>query len=101
MAHRNVHILLAVLGISGITALFLSFTEDVSPMYATSEPRYWTLALPLVLSVPILAASVRWTVSGGFSRPECVVAYAMSLGTAGVTLSFYWPTSEWTSELEG
>ena len=63
MLHRNMHVLLAVFGVSGIVALFLDFVANVSPMDAiVQEDPYWKLAFPFFLSVPILVASSRWIV---------------------------------------
>ena len=106
MTLRNLHILLTVLGASGIAALFLNFVANVSPMDAIiMRDPYWKLAFPFFLSVPILVASMRWIVSGTLSRPERIIWFILSLASAVVTLNRYsgidlddeWPTRtiEW------
>jgi len=82
-------ILHTVSGIAGITALFLPFTENISPVgfvfnILPSESSFsglWLflpLAMPFFLSVFVSAAFVRWMISGLLSRPERTIAYVMS-----------------------
>ncbi len=98
MQHRNIHLMLAVPGMSGVAALFLSFTSDISPMDAAFDDRFWKLALPFFLSIPILAASIRWSFSGSMSLPERAAAYTVALATAAITLSFLWSATDGTEE---
>ena len=96
---RNANLLLTGLGIAGIAALFLPFVGNISPMDASfEEDPFWKLALPFFLSMPVLAASIRWIVSGSLSRPERNVAYTIGLAIACVTLSIYW-SGDWFDEL--
>lgn len=100
MRHRNIHLVLAVPGMSGVAALLLPFTSDISPMDAVFDAALWKLALPFFLSVPILAASIRWSVSGAMSLPEHAVAYTVALASAAATLSFLWSAIDWTGDIE-
>jgi len=98
MQHRNIHLMLTVPGMSGVAALFLSFTSNTSPMDAAFDDDLWKLALPFFLSIPILAASIRWSLSGSMSLPERAVAYTVALAAAAVTLSFLWSATDRTGE---
>ena len=94
-------ILLTVSGIAGITALFLPFVQDISPVsfvfnfllleFSNREGWFYIslwpflpLAMPFFLSVFVSAAFVRWMISGLLSRPErtiaCVISSMMALG---------------------
>ena len=87
-AHRSiVHLLLTVVGITGIVGLFLPFADSTSPVDAVSDRELWRLALPFFLAVLVSAASIRWVISGSFSRPERAIAYVVSASMVGVTLS--------------
>src|SRR5437899_1510990 len=60
-AHRSIaHLLLTVVGITGIVGLFLPFTWGKSPVDAVSDKELWRLALPFFLAVLASAASIRW-----------------------------------------
>ena len=91
-AHQSiVHLLLTVAGITGIVALFLPFTWGKSPVDAVSDKELWRLALPFFLAVLASAASIRWVISGSFSRLERTIAYVVSASMVGVTLSRWFP----------
>lgn len=75
------------MGISGIAGLFLPFTYGTSPLDAVSDRELWRLALPFFLAVLASAASIRWIISGSFSRPERTIAYVVSASMACVTVS--------------
>jgi len=87
-AHRStLHLLLTVVGMTGIAGLFLPFTYSTSPVEAISDSALWLLALPFFLALPASAASIRWIISRSFSRTDRAIAYVASAATAGVTLS--------------
>ena len=91
-AHRSiVHLLLTVVGMTGIAALFLRFAYSTSPVDAASDRELWRLALPLFLAVLASAASIRWVISGSFSGRERAIAYIVSCSMVGVTLSLWFP----------
>ncbi len=87
-------ILHTVAGIAGITALFLPFNRDESPVsiifnvlpswidtedlpyIANLEP--FPTYMAFFLPVFVFAAFVRWMISGLLSRPERAIAYSMS-----------------------
>jgi hypothetical protein len=100
-AHRSIaHLLLTVVGMTGIAGLFLPFTWGTSPVDAVSEGALWRLALPFFLAVLASAASIRWVISGSFSGLERATAYVVSASMVGVTLSLWFPlgpstTQEW------
>ena len=88
MRLQNLHLVLAIVGISGIVALFLPFTYDVSPMMGVIDEGFWPLSFPFFLSIAVSAASVRWITSGSFSKLESATAYIVSSATAGITLAW-------------
>lgn len=90
-AHRSiVHLLLTVVGMTGIAGLFLPFTFRTSPVEA-STTELWRLAVPFFLAVLASAASIRWVVSGSFSGSERAIAYVVSASMVCVTLSLWFP----------
>jgi len=86
-----VHLLLTIVGMTGIVGLFLPFTFGTSPVDAVSDKELWRLALPFFLAVLASAASIRWVISGSFSGAERAIAYVVSASMAGVTLSLWFP----------
>ena len=96
-------ILHTVAGIAGITALFLPFTEDISPVsfvvsLSSSDFLFWhnlLFAITFFLPVFVSAAFVRWMISGLLSRTERAIAYVMSsmmaLGILNFITSFLLP----------
>ena len=96
----NVHLLLAVLGTTGIAGLFFSFTMEVSPMNAILEKDLWRLAAPFFLAVFVTVASIRRIFSVSFSKVEKVIAYIAGLLAAGVTVSFIFNSDMWPSGLQ-
>jgi hypothetical protein len=90
------HSILTLLGMAAIPVLFLPFAYDVSPVAAIFDKDLWRLALPFFLAPFAVAASIRWIVSGSFSRLERVIAYVVSAAVAPTTLSVYlkedWPS---------
>lgn len=99
-----VHWFLAAGGLTGIVALFLPFTEGVSPVDAALS-YFWKIATPFFLSILISGASIRWAVSRSLSRVERWVAYMLSCASAFATLFFvflslnWWPSNaqDWVS----
>jgi len=86
-------IILTIVGMTGIVGLFLPFTLGASPvdtLNLSPEDIFLVtsrlLAFPAFLSIFASAASIRWIVSGSFSRLERAIAYVVSAATAGVTL---------------
>jgi hypothetical protein len=91
----NVHLLLAVAGMTGIAGLFLPFYWDVSPMKALFDKSLWQLAAPALLSVLITVANIRWIISSTFSKAEKVIAFIISLAAAVITLSILYNGNMW------
>ena len=85
--HRGNQLLLAIGGITGIAGLFLPFIYGVSPMNAITIDGLERAGFPFFLSILIFAAAIRWMMSGAFSITERIVAYAVSVGAACVTIS--------------
>jgi len=100
MITSTAHLLLTVVGMTGIVALSLPFAYDYSPIEAVFKKGLWPFALPFFLSILASAASVRWIISDSFSRPEQVIAYVLSASTAGVTLSLYVNSDGWPSNVQ-
>ncbi len=101
LGHRSmVHLLLTIIGMIGIVGLFLPFTYGTSPVDAVSDRELWRLALPFFLAVLVSAASIRWVISGSFSRRERAIAYVVSTLMAGVTLSLWFPFKEGPSTIQ-
>jgi len=89
-----VQLLLTVAGVAGIAGLFLPFTFGTSPIDAALDKDFWRLAIPFFLAILASAASIRWVMSGSFSRLERAIAYIVSALIAGVTLSLWFPPFE-------
>jgi predicted MFS family arabinose efflux permease len=85
---------------TGIVALSLPFAYDYSPIEAVFKKGQWPFALPFFLSILASAASIRWIISGSFSRPEQIIAYALSTAMAGVTMSLYVNSYGWPSNIQ-
>ena len=99
-----VHLVLTILGMAGVAGLFLPFVYGVSPVAAAFHEHMWLLALPSFLAPLAIAASVRWIMSGSFSRLERAIAYLLSTAMVAMLLVIYadsenWPTGlqEWIS----
>ena len=100
MITSTAHLLLTVVGMTGLVALSLPFAYDYSPIGAVFKEGLWPFALPFFLSILVSAASVRWIISGSFSRAEQIIAYALSTAMAGVTLSVYLNSDGWPSNVQ-
>ncbi len=73
---------LIVAGLAGVVAVFLPFTENISPfdtLYGLDD-HLWQLGLPFFLALPITAASLRLLLSATLSTAEKIFAYVMSIG---------------------
>ncbi len=100
-AHRSiVHLLLTVVGMTGIAGLFLPFTFGTSPLEAASTKELWRLAVPFFLAVLASAASIRWVTSGSFSGSERAIAYVVSASMVGVTLSLWFPLKDGPANIQ-
>ena len=88
MRQRNLHLVLAIVGIAGIVALFIPFTADISPMVAIFTGSFWQLALPLFLTIPILVASIRLAMTNSLSKLESAIAYI--LGGTAIGNTVFW-----------
>jgi hypothetical protein len=78
--------------VTGTAAVFLPFTSNVPPFGAVvpdSMIDVWRLAWPFFLIVPIAVLGVRVARSGRLTRADAIVAYALAIGVAGLTLSQY------------
>lgn len=102
----NVHLFLAFAGTTGIVGLFLPFSYDTSPILALLNAYVWQLGFPFFLSIFIIAATIRWIITGALLKVEKVIAYFVSVVAIVVTLSFIfngemWPSNfqEWLSVL--
>jgi hypothetical protein len=74
---------IAIAGTTGVLVPFLPFLPHVSPVEAMTEMYgYWRLALPALLSIPILAAYVVWDVRGRMFGAGSVTLYALAIATA-------------------
>lgn len=89
LPQRKFHLWLTLAGLTGIVSLFMPFTWSVSPMQAILERDFWKLASPFFLSVLISIASLRWIISGSFSRTSQIFGYVISSLSAIVTISFF------------
>ena len=92
--HGRIKLPLGLAVITGTAALFLPFTAGVSPFNAvvpdsTDFFPVWRLAWPFFLIVPIAVLGVRVARSGRLTRADAIVAYALAIGVAGLTLSQY------------
>ncbi len=96
----NVHLFLAVAGMTGIVGLFLPFSWSTSPLKAVSENNLWQIATPAFLSVFITGASIRWLISGSFSKAEKAIAYILSVLSTCVTLLFIFSGGIWPSDVQ-
>jgi hypothetical protein len=92
---RVVHMVLTFLGMTGIAGLFLPFVYGVSPAAAASQKDLWLLALPFFLAPLAIAASLRWIMSGSFSRVERALAYVFSAAMAASTALLYVSSEGW------
>ncbi len=81
-------LLLTIAGVAGIPGAFLPFTWNTSPLDAARTlplmkgyfgEGLWALGVPLLLAVPVAAASIRWHLARRLSRLERVSAYLMAL----------------------
>ena len=78
---------LTVTAMTGIAAILLPFTADISPAIGVlSDVR--PLAFPFLLSVLVSAAYVRRSISGSLSRPEQALAYVATAVSVAMTFSF-------------
>ncbi len=98
---RNVHLFLAVAGTSGIAGLFLPFSWNTSPIKAVLDENVFQLAAPAFLSLFITAATIRWIISGAFSKAEKAIAYLVGLAAAVVTLTIYLEDGWWSYDFQG
>jgi hypothetical protein len=87
--HRSVHLLLAIVGTTGIAGLFLPFSFNYSPVKAVSDEYIWRLATPFFLSILVTIYNIRRIISVSFPVAGKAIAYFISAATAGVTLSIY------------
>ena len=73
---------LIVAGLSGVVAIFLPFTYNVSPLDTIhpSDFRLLRLGLPFFLAAPITFALIRLLASGSISSAETILAYIMGAG---------------------
>ena len=76
---------LTLVGLVGVTALFLPFTGGVSPAQATFG-FFWVAASPAFLAVFVSTAWIRWIVAGRLARWEQALGYGLSAGSAGLTI---------------
>ena len=80
-------LLLTIAGVAGIPGAFLPFTWNISrstrPVRSLMKGYFgeglWALGVPLLLAVPVAAASIRWHLARRLSRLERVSAYLMAL----------------------
>jgi hypothetical protein len=103
--HSWITLTVTVLGLAGILALFLPFTENRTPFMVALGSEGGDLiflALPLFLACLASAASVRWCVSNRLSRVERLLGYIGTLTGAIMFLSLdirggMWPSRffEW------
>jgi hypothetical protein len=98
---RNVHLILAVAGATGIAGLFLPFSWGISPIKAVLDENILQLAAPAFLSVFVTAATIRWIISGSYSKAEKAITYFVAVAAAGVTLSIYFKDGWWTYDFQG
>jgi hypothetical protein len=89
---------LTLAGLSGIAAIFLPFTFDVSPWVAITHEEAWgvgailllpMLGAPFLLSVFTGVLTIRWNISGSISLPERTFSYFVSIFSACVTMALY------------
>jgi hypothetical protein len=84
----------AATGVVGIAAIFLPFTEGVSPWDVTGNPVNWgdielilfLLGSPFLLAIPISAASLTLRLTRRFPRAAWITVYTLALVAAGATL---------------
>jgi hypothetical protein len=92
---RVVHLVLTYLGVTGIAGLFLPFVYGVSPVAAVFQQDLWLLAYPFFLAPLAVAASLRWIMSGSFSRVERALAYLLSGAMVAGTALLYVSSGGW------
>ncbi len=89
---------LTLAGLSGIAAIFLPFTFDVSPWVAITHEGAWDigailllpmLGVPFLLSVFTGVLTIRWNISCSISLPERTFSYFVSIFSACVTMALY------------
>ena len=77
---------------TGIAAIFLPFTYGVSPVDAALQKELSLFrllaAIPFFVGIIVSGASIRWIISGAFSRAEKAIAYLVSVSTAAMPLTF-------------
>lgn len=101
-SHFRIQLVIAIVGLTGIAAIFLPFTWDQTLFSAVNDRNLWRLALPAFLPVLIAVLSLRWLFSTTLSSAEQVIAYIVSLASAVVTLSIYFIIhSGWPSDFIG
>jgi hypothetical protein len=98
LQQEKVHLWITLAGLTGIVSLFLPFTWSVSPMKALLDKDIWKLAAPFFLSIPIIIASLRWFITGSFSRSWQTIGYVTSAGSAIITVSFFFTGGAFPSE---
>jgi hypothetical protein len=94
---------LYLLGLSGIAALFLPFTSNISPWDVTGDQVFrsgyivqwseldWSLFLlgvPFLLAVPISAAPLLQILAKRLSRPHWIAAYCLALAATASTILY-------------
>ena len=87
----RIHVSLTLSGTAGIAAIFLPFTYGVSPVDAALQKElslFRLLAIPFFVGIIVSGASIRWIISGAFSRAEKAIAYLVSVATAAMPLTF-------------
>ena len=99
----RIQVLLAFAGTAGIATVFLPFTYGVSPAHAVLQKELSLmrlLAIPFFAGIIVSGASIRWIISGTFSRAEKAISYLVSASTAAMPLTLLgftvgeqgWPT---------
>jgi hypothetical protein len=74
------HSALTLFGLSGVLAIFLPVAFGKSPWNGFRDA--WFIALPFFLPPVNAAASVRWIMTGSFSKLEYLSAYVVSMAVA-------------------
>ncbi len=81
----------ALIGLVGLTSLFLPFAEDESPLTVLGDRSLfvsvWRITLPFFLALPVSAYSFRLAIAGAMTRCESALAFAVSMSVACLTLS--------------
>ena len=81
----------SVASLTGVSAIFLPFAWDGSPMRATCSSEYglWKFGAPFFLAILILGTSLHWIISGTLSKLEKWIAYIISISVVCLTLSLF------------